>query len=309
MFLKPYLNDFTNDVPRSGADALQELVFSTVCQVIQPRTRCRRCYLLVSIIHPLFFSLFHSFIASGCDIDDCSVSIFYFLGECLLPDELLTPQNITYDKYRRCNPRETHDVHNIRYFSELSRLYFVFDEGHYLTMIRQVAQFLRFQGLDLAKETAVAWVSFFLENPNRLTLPVLRECGVTGNYQDPFCDQMASILYQGLYSFHFSGSKYVMDNLIDIISSGADIYDVELAHERWIDAVDDDGVMSPTAYAKANGFASVWKYALRQAGYDPDVVFLEDERRRREFRRLHGATSSAVEMENPPSSTLRRRLV
>ena len=195
--------------------------------------------------------------------------------------------------------------------SEPAWRYFVFDEKHCLTTTRQVAQFLRSQGLDITKETDEGYsrVSRLLETPKRLTFPVLRECGVTGNYEDPSCDFMASILYQGLYSFHFSGSDYVVDNLINIISSGADIYYMELAHEYWMNAVDDDGVMSPTAYSKANGFTSLWRHALQQAGYNPDLVFLEDERRRREFRRLHGATSSAVEMECLPGSTLRRWLI
>ncbi|CAG7557841.1 unnamed protein product [Fusarium equiseti] len=92
-------------------------------------------------------------------------------------------------------------------------------------------------------------------------------------------------------------------------ASGADIRYMEWANENWIDYVDEDGVMSPTAYAEAAGFMSIWRHALRKAGYKPDEVFLEDKGRRREFRKSHGTRSSAVEMEDPPRISLRRRLV
>jgi len=183
------------------------------------------------------------------------------------------------------------------------------DGRSYLAGIRQIAQFFRHQGLDPLRTETSGRIYMLLERSTKITLPVLREFGLEGNHRDPYYESMYSIIYQGLACAMSSRRMLPTDNLISIISDGADIHDMEWANEHWVDKVDVDGVMSPTAFIKATRRDHVWRYALRKAGYNPDEVFLEDERRRREFRRLHGATSSVVAVEDPPSSTFRRRLV
>jgi hypothetical protein len=93
-----------------------------------------------------------------------------------------------------------------------------------------------------------------------------------------------------------------------LLVAGANIYEIDWADEDWIDDVE-DGLMTPTAYAKATGILPEWLEALAAAGYDPGQVVWEDERRRREFRWLHGVKSSAIDVQelNSSQSTIRRR--
>lgn len=228
-------------------------------------------------------------VASACDPDNCDINVF----DCL------------EDRKFAALELNQFIISNQGYLSKATPV----DEESYLVRIRHVAQFLRRQGLNLTQESSSSRIPDLLKRPKRMTFPVLLECGLDANYRDPSRDRMASILYHGLYCFQVSNSKLLMDNLISMIRHGAEIYDMEWAGEGWLNKVADDGVMSITAYAKATDCAPFWRHALKHAGYDPDDVFLEDERRRREFRKLHGAASSAVEVEDPPTSSLRRRLV
>lgn len=289
--------------------------------LIQPLTMCLACHLRYWMDFSLFCSVFHDLLASGCDLDDCDVNIYHCLEEGRFADLELNQADIADPEYLRFRERyigpmkeKEGRLSNITYEERLAQVSADSDKmslsnkDSYLARIRRMAEFLRRQGLDLTEESGSSRVPELLRGAKRMTLPVLLECGLDGDYRDPSRDHMASILYHGLYCFQDSDSDFNMDNLVNMIGHGADIFDMEWANDDWLGKVADDGVMTPTAYAKATGCARLWRYALNKAGYDPDEVFLEDERRRREFRRLHGATSSAVEMEGPPRSELRRRL-
>jgi hypothetical protein len=209
---------------------------------------------------------------------------------------------------RECRTMGAYDESTPAHASDLTANQTLLDEDFYLAGIRQLAQFLKQEGLDMMREISHSWVFALFHDMERMTLPVLRECGLNRNYRALGVDAFASILYPGLcWCFH-SVKRFHVDNLIDMISNGADIYDMEWAPGAWIEFTDGDGVMSPTVYAKGVHRIPIWRYALKQAGYDPDEVFLEDRRRRREFRKLHGVISSAIEMRDPPTSTLRRQI-
>ncbi|KAF2115667.1 hypothetical protein BDV96DRAFT_645859 [Lophiotrema nucula] len=70
-----------------------------------------------------------------------------------------------------------------------------------------------------------------------------------------------------------------------------------------------DFLFTPTIYASFTGIEPYWRAALRRNGYDPDEVYAEDDRRRREYVRSHGTTTSAVQLEVPQNtdSTIRPR--
>jgi hypothetical protein len=325
-----------------GRDCLSDLIYYAIKYAIGNRALCPICCKTYGNDFSLFFPIFHSLIALGCDIDDCDVSIFDFLedgsfGE--LPfnqwgrpsenefmrlhtnengssgdgeDSVLRPFGAKTAGSRTVHHGKISYRHHTVYPDSLSDTESILEaEMSYLATIRQLAQFLGRQGLSLVEETDYSRVSEILETPERMTFPVLRECGLNSNYREPFLDELASILYHGLSCLLGDPhSTILMDNLIGMISGGADIYDMEWATEEWIDDVDHDRVMSPTAYAKAMDLMPVWRYALQRAGYNPDDVILEDEKRRREFQRLHGAASSAVEIEEDTTgSTLRKRRV
>ena len=268
-----------------------------------------------------FSSLFHVLVASGCDPDDYYFTIFPFLegpefaelslNQEVVADEIHDPFGDDSKESGNCESEGIrHEETSTNPSSSATQLV-PLDEESYLTEIRQLAQFLRHQGVDLLQETNHQRAFGLLRGPTprRMTLSVLREFGLNSNYRHPGFDCMSSLLYVSLLNLPTYPSTVGMNNLIDLISSGADIYDTELADESLIDAADEDGLISPTIIAEVAKVVPLWRHALREAGYNPDEVFLEDERRRREFRRLHGANSSAVEMENPPRSALRRRLV
>ncbi|KAH7191787.1 uncharacterized protein B0J16DRAFT_331768 [Fusarium flagelliforme] len=296
-----------------GKDALYYLIYYTISRIVQYDT---------DEDLGLFFSIFHAFVASGCDLDGCDINIYRFLDNFVFPDLIFNQQsaehrvNGQHDNYeqglmgdRKIGTVELQNENNSAYASDLALEHSPTDECSYLAGIQRVAQFLRYQGLDLRQQEACSEIEMVLTSAQRMTFPVLNACGVTGEYLETSDEGMNPILYRGLWSAFCPESTFATDNLITMISQGANVYNMEWAGEDWINYVDADGVMSPTAYAKLWNIVPIWRYALKRAGYDPDEVFLEDERRRREFRRLHGATSSAVEMEDPPSSALRRRLV
>ncbi|RSL46677.1 hypothetical protein CEP54_013740 [Fusarium duplospermum] len=162
------------------------------------------------------------------------------------------------------------------------------DHERYLADIRRLAEFLGRQGLDLLHHTGSELTDVLYES-QRMGLPVLQQCGLDGNYTDPTMETLKPIIYAALCSLSYATSvTNEMENLVRIISTGADIYTVEWADDEWIEDVGSDGVMSPTALAKATDIVEEWEEALRRAGYDPKEVFIEDERRRREFRLLQG---------------------
>ncbi|RSL96111.1 hypothetical protein CEP52_011692 [Fusarium oligoseptatum] len=154
------------------------------------------------------------------------------------------------------------------------------DHERYLADIRRLAEFLGRQGLDLLHHTGSELTDVLYES-QRMGLLVLQQCGLDGNYTDPMMETMKPIIYAALCSLSYAASiTNEMENLVRIISTGADIYTVEWADDDWVERVEPDGVMSPTAYAKAEGLVEEWEEALRRAGYDPREVFIEDERRR-----------------------------
>jgi hypothetical protein len=82
-----------------------------------------------------------------------------------------------------------------------------------------------------------------------------------------------------------------IDNLSTLVMAGADIYYIDWMLERsfiYEDAFN-DMLASPTAFAVACNIKFAWAASLRNYGYDPEEVFVEDMRRRREFPRTHGS--------------------
>ncbi|RSL54759.1 hypothetical protein CEP53_007331 [Fusarium sp. AF-6] len=317
-----------------GKDCLTALLGQAVFQAVMPPP----CACYDGSIEPnfdLFASAFHSFIAVGCDIEDCEVTIFDFLLSplfCLVPlnryeenDEEDCSEESVWEPDSELSDRDSSSESECEITDEEdqndndglddtdhscgappSKV----DHERYLADIRRLAEFLGRQGLDLLHHTGSELTDVLYES-QRMGLLVLQQCGLDGNYTDPMMETMKPIIYAALCSLSYAASiTNKMENLVRIISTGADIYTVEWADDDWVERVEPDGVMSPTAYAKAEGLVEEWEEALRRAGYDPREVFIEDERRRREFRLLQGVKSSAVEM-FPDSSeiSVRKRRV
>jgi hypothetical protein len=85
-----------------------------------------------------------------------------------------------------------------------------------------------------------------------------------------------------------------IDTISLLIKAGADIYSIELTSEvlfrilgKWT---------TPTTAAIAWDSKDEWAAALLNCGYNPEKVFAEDARRRREFIRTHRAKCSGVEI-------------
>ncbi|KAH7166386.1 hypothetical protein EDB81DRAFT_782227 [Dactylonectria macrodidyma] len=224
---------------------------------------------------------------------------------------------------------ETYDRISDTYFNTDSIEHSMFDEARYLTSIRQLAEFLNCHGLNFIQPLEVDELYDSMMRLERMNLRILQACGLNSNFEDPFSDHMKPILFQALGSFetylkdsvmdyevgrptHQERVVFAMDNLVELIASGADIYHVEWANEDWANHVE-DGLMTPTVFAERRDMLPEWLKAVAKAGYDPDEVLLEDIRRRREFRLLHGAKSSSVEvggvLRESGSQEVRRRKV
>ncbi|KAF5005199.1 hypothetical protein FDECE_8320 [Fusarium decemcellulare] len=328
-----------------GRDGLNALVRKELYNVVvgpQLNCPCRHKYIRPDF--SLFFTTFHSLLAAGCDLEDCRVSIFEFIMNQILvhnlsgeyDDEdddllqLLSYETASEEYLSDCYSEKSEDSETGEMSDETvtgsSPIHHdraveveAFDGdpyGPYLSAISQLAQFLGRQGLDLLREVpGSSGLDEAILEPHKMTLPVLQTCGLKSNHEERFCNEMRPVLYRALHSFidwerYGSNHRILVDNLVALISNGADIYHVEWASGDWIDDVDDDGLMSPTAYVKANDLMPVWKYALKAAGYDPEQVLLDDERRRRKFRQLQGASSSSVEVaEEVSGSSMRRRAI
>lgn len=298
--------------------------------LFSPQTSFPCCYCRRKLIESdflLFSTVFYSVLASGCDLEDCTVTIFPILQHSDF-------FRIRFDQYGE-NEQSVFgsDIESLQY----SDIHYIdqgiddssdtessernvpqaVEENNYLSGIRQLAQFLGQHGLSLLRRRPNSTgVHYAMYQPQRMTLAVLQECGLGSNYNDPDCDRKKPIIYVTLASLlgweDWKAPKdgFRLNNLVNLIATGADIYDVHWVDEDWIKDFEDGVLMSPTVYAKESGLMPVWKYALYQAGYNPDLVILEDKRNRQEFRRLHGAKSSAVEMsEDISGSAIRRRLV
>ncbi|RSM03508.1 hypothetical protein CDV31_010439 [Fusarium ambrosium] len=294
-----------------GKDCLTALLGQAVFQAVMPPP-CA-CYGgSIETNFDLFAVAFHSFIAVGCDIEDCEITIF---------DVLLHPgfESVPHNRWEesdeddwetdsetsdrdspsepKCEITDEEDHNDNDGLDDTDHNHDApppkADQERYLADIRRLAEFLGRQGLDLLHQTTFE-LTQVLDESQRMALPVLQQCGLDGNYANPVRDTMKPIIYTAMV---FPDSVIgELDNLVSIISTGADIYTVEWADDFWVGDVEPDGVMSPTAYAKATGMVEEWEEALRRAGYDPREVFIEDERRRREFRLRQGVKSSAVEV-------------
>jgi hypothetical protein len=91
-----------------------------------------------------------------------------------------------------------------------------------------------------------------------------------------------------------------------LVRKGADVYYMHLhkCADNWWD------IPTPTAYAILWKVEEEWRAALRACGHDPDQVYEEDERRRKDFIKLRGAKRTGVEVEelsSPSGLGLRQR--
>ena len=138
-------------------------------------------------------------------------------------------------------------------------------------------------------------------------------CGIEPNHdEDPWNSLIFLLLYRAVKYFD-KGESENAKHLSDLISAGADVYTIACKEHAIDDVFPDSPIVTPTMYAIDRDIESVWKLALRKAGFDPAEVYAEDERRRREFLRRQGATASAVEyehlVEEEPLLRLRKRRV
>lgn len=147
--------------------------------------------------------------------------------------------------------------------------------------------------------------------PSRMTLPVLQACRLTSNFllPNPQWQWFRPVLYSALFPLiTANGDDDVacatgtyrearMRNLVDLLINGANVFEIDWA-DGLCTVIIKDGIMSPTVYAQVYCIMPEWLEALAAAGYDPDHVIWEDERRRREFLCLPGAKSSAVDVED-----------
>ncbi|KAM0425170.1 hypothetical protein ACHAPT_009487 [Fusarium lateritium] len=275
-----------------------------------------------------FAAALHSLVAVGCDLEECTVTIFEFLRD---PSFRYIPFNLQQENDAQDDPKDPTD----KFDSEISdhqsqgtgkedrdsdqlddnehlchRLSLNTDQDRYLADIRRLAEFLNRQGLDLLQTYDSLVAPNIWASAPRMTLPVLRQCGLDSNYSNTHGKHMKPIIYTVMWAvLNDKLNHNLMDNLVSLISTGADIYTMEWASGDWVEDVE-DGVMSPTAFASATDMVVLWERALRRAGYDPEEVFAEDERRRREFRLLNGANSSSVEVPGATSGpSVRRRRI
>lgn len=199
-----------------------------------------------------------------------------------------------------------------------------FHEDQYLTNIKDLSEFLSRQGHSLLHEpdeSEDVFLELVLTFPCRMTLPVLQACGLTSNFllPNPQWQRYRPLIYSALYPFIVANSNHDkagatrryrevhMRNLVDLLINGANVFEIDWADGYLIDYIE-DGIMSPTVHAQAYGIMPEWLEALAAAGYDPDHVIWEDERRRREFLWLHGAKSSSVDVQdNHTQNSIRRR--
>jgi hypothetical protein len=91
-----------------------------------------------------------------------------------------------------------------------------------------------------------------------------------------------------------------------LVRKGADVYYMHLhkGADNWWD------ILTPTAYAILWKVEEEWRATLRACGHDPDQVYEEDERRRKDFIKLRGAKRTGVEVEelsSPSGLGLRQR--
>jgi hypothetical protein len=133
-----------------------------------------------------------------------------------------------------------------------------------------------------------------------LYVPMLLACGLDANYTFPRDPRTLTFLILRrikLYSRGYHARSIRSRDLVDLLSAGADVYAIiwiETEGLIW-ETFPKSQIATPTLYAIHYGIGEYWKGALREAGFDPAEVYAEDARRRREFRRLNGATASEVE--------------
>ncbi|KAH7140177.1 hypothetical protein B0J13DRAFT_62290 [Dactylonectria estremocensis] len=287
---------------------------------------------------PKVFTNLQSLITQGCDLEDCKLRIYDVIQRPVFQTIPLNQQHHRdeLNDYQSLD-REDEDAeltsecgsdtfqwnfsieeHNIiavasdSSFDSNSTEQQISEETRYLTNVRLLAEFLNSQGLSLIQPRTSDDLGDSMSIPIKMSLPILQACGLNNSYEDLCFDTMKPILFPVLYGLLSYKSAVNMDNLIVLVANSADIYHVEWDDKSWEDDVE-DGLMTLTAYAKANDLLPQWLKAVATAGYDPEEVLLEDMRKRREFRLLHGAKSSSVEigeaLGEPGSQELRRRTV
>jgi hypothetical protein len=175
-----------------------------------------------------------------------------------------------------------------------------------LDKLRKWSGILQRQGLDIFQDevSSCSFISLASLYPNLLQLALA--CGLKPN----------GVLYRSLDSsssfrtpislfledvFTSRGQslgqrQLAIDNVVVLIRAGADIYQIWRKRELCPSCGAPGESMTPTVYAMRMGIKSQWAVALLDCGYDPEKVFAEDARRRREFLRTRGAKCTGVEI-------------
>jgi hypothetical protein len=94
-----------------------------------------------------------------------------------------------------------------------------------------------------------------------------------------------------------------------LIKSGVDIY--YMNPEDFDKAIAWDDIRTPSVVASTFEVHNEWRTALAECELDPNKVYLEDERRRKQAMRLRGASRSGVDVEMlelPPIDGFRSRI-
>lgn len=190
-----------------------------------------------------------------------------------------------------------------------------------LAVLKAVSALFRKDGVNLAHYLRNPWGQTYYgvitAITNRNCVAILLAAGMdVNNSQDPYDSPIFSVLVL-IYRHKDEVSREldgIMKNLYDLLDAGADIYTIawlpkakETTPERFI--LYGTPIMTPTTSATKLEIEHLWKQGLRHAGYDPLEVYAEDERRRRDHLRNHGAASTVVEIEEgeEPESTFRMR--
>lgn len=248
------------------------LVSRTLTDLVAPKIVACSCY--HKQVHlPRTYNCAQKLITAGCELDDCQFDITTIFAR--LPwDHICLHVNTSASS--RSDDQDT-------LLSTETDPSFIFKE------LRDFNDFLRRNGLDLLDvANPEHWVLDILYNyPD--TWPVLMAIGLDPNSQSVFGNgDMNTPIIEALYSLSLHRgaheAKVIIDSLAMLIRQGADIYDVHWADHAWCNAVE-DGVMTPTTYARAmdDDLVRLWERALRRAGLNPQDVFAEDTRQRREF--------------------------
>lgn len=174
-----------------------------------------------------------------------------------------------------------------------------------------------------AHKNATAGISLILQNgvsPNRassmLMVPLTYAIINAGHHNDesrkyfprPYVKEFLLGPNSPEYSKGLNKPFKFLLCIVVLIMGGADVYYMLPRSFEW--AKHWSELISHCQRAKSEGISNVWSIVLSWSGLDPDRIFLEDERRRKQAFRLRGATRSGVDeaiLDPPPIDGLRCR--